>query len=215
MSSNVEQAAANYYEALEEYQSCEAFLPPGDPELEEAKAKLDQAEWAYDQAEKEQEEEEAEKNVCEEPEPEPWEEESSSGTSEFGEGTSEQAEEPDEVRQEEFRYPGPKPRSKEAALVMLADAIESATRTLNNPTPGNIRNLVSKITKAKFEDEQLNDCDVTLKDIERINRTFSTILTGMYHSRIEYPEEALTGFKKSERKKTGKAEKEKAKRDKK
>ena len=58
------------------------------------------------------------------------------------------------------------------------------------------------ITRAKFEDGQLNDCDITLKDLERINKTFVTILTGMYHSRIEYPEEAITGFKKAEAKKS-------------
>ncbi len=114
----------------------------------------------------------------------------------------EQAGSPEDVREEDFRYPGPKPRTKEASLVMLADAIESATRTLSSPTPSNIKNMVAKITRGKFEDGQLNDCDITLKDLERINKTFSTILTGMYHSRIEYPEEPVGNLKKRIDKKT-------------
>jgi hypothetical protein len=92
------------------------------------------------------------------------------------------------VDEEGFRYPGPKPDSKETAVVMLADSVEAASRTLKEPTPANIEDLVYKIINNKFIDGQLDSCDLTLKDLEKISAEFIRILSGMYHSRINYPE---------------------------
>ncbi|NQT46864.1 MAG: HDIG domain-containing protein [Candidatus Omnitrophica bacterium] len=90
--------------------------------------------------------------------------------------------------EEEFRYPGPRPQSKEAAVVLLADAVEASSRTLSEPTPSRIRGLVRKIINNKFIDSQLDECDLTLKALDTIAETFSRILISIFHSRIEYPE---------------------------
>jgi len=95
--------------------------------------------------------------------------------------------EDDEVLKEEgFRYPGPKPQSKETAVVLLADSVEAASRTLGEPTPARIKGLVRKIINNKFIDNQLDQCDLTLKNLEVIGDTFTRILMGIFHSRIEY-----------------------------
>ena len=100
----------------------------------------------------------------------------------------------EEVFEEGFRYPGPKPQTKEAACVLLADSVEAASRTLDDPTPSSIQGLVKKIINNKFIDGQLDECELTLKDLEKIAEVFTHILTGIYHSRVEYPED--TGKKK-------------------
>ena len=87
-----------------------------------------------------------------------------------------------------FRYPGPKPQSKESAIVMLADSIEAASRLIQEPTPQKLKELVRKIINNKFIDRQLDECELTLKDISRISESFAKILTGTYHSRVEYPD---------------------------
>jgi putative nucleotidyltransferase with HDIG domain len=92
------------------------------------------------------------------------------------------------VKMENFRYPGPKPQTKEAGLVLLADAVEAASRALENPTPARIQGLVQKIINKIFLDGQLDDCELTLKDLHEIARSFNKILTGIHHHRIEYPE---------------------------
>ena len=98
--------------------------------------------------------------------------------------------EPDqEVAEEGFRYPGPKPNTKETAIVLLADSVEAATRALKDPSPGNIEETVHKIINNKFIDGQLDECDLTLKDIEKISGVFTRILSGIYHSRVNYPQE--------------------------
>ncbi|MDD5692354.1 MAG: phosphohydrolase, partial [Candidatus Omnitrophica bacterium] len=98
--------------------------------------------------------------------------------------------EPDqEVAEEGFRYPGPKPNTKETAIVLLADSVEAATRALKDPSPGNIEETVHKIINNKFIDGQLDECDLTLKDIEKISGVFTRILSGIYHSRVNYPRE--------------------------
>jgi putative nucleotidyltransferase with HDIG domain len=96
-----------------------------------------------------------------------------------------------EVLEEGFRYPGPKPQTKEAACVLLADSVEAASRTLDDPTPSSIQGLVKKIINNKFIDAQLDECELTLKDLERIAEVFTHILTGIYHSRVEYPEDTV------------------------
>jgi len=95
-------------------------------------------------------------------------------------------EEDQEVTEEGFRYPGPKPNTKETAIVLLADSVEAATRTLKDPTPANIEEMVRKVINNKFIDGQLDECELTLKDIEKISSVFTKILNGIYHSRVNY-----------------------------
>ena len=92
------------------------------------------------------------------------------------------------VNEEDFRYEGPKPRTKEAAIVMLADNIEAAVRSLQNPTAGRVEGLVRKIIKDRLMDGQLDECDLTLKDLDAIANSFLRVLSGIYHTRIEYPD---------------------------
>jgi len=94
----------------------------------------------------------------------------------------------EEITEEGFRYPGPKPSSKEAAVVLLADSVEAATRTLREPNAAHIEESVHKIINNKFIDGQLDECDLTLKDLEMISSIFVRILSGIYHSRANYPE---------------------------
>jgi putative nucleotidyltransferase with HDIG domain len=91
------------------------------------------------------------------------------------------------VSEENFRYPGQRPSSKEAALVMLADSVEAAARTITKPSPGRIEQLIKRIVQSKLDDGQLNDSNLTLNDIEQIIRSFTQVLSSLYHTRIEYP----------------------------
>jgi len=95
------------------------------------------------------------------------------------------------VDEQTYRYEGPKPQSRETAIVMLADAVEAAVRTLPNPTPDRIGSLVRQLIRERLEDGQLDECDLTLRDLDRIAQTFTRILVGMFHPRIEYPEVSL------------------------
>ena len=93
----------------------------------------------------------------------------------------------DSLNEEDFRYPGPKPQTKEAGIVMLADAVEAASRTLTEPTPSRIRGLVQRMINNIFLDGQLEECELTLKDLQKIEESFSRILTAIFHQRIDYP----------------------------
>src|SRR3990170_917531 len=93
------------------------------------------------------------------------------------------------IDEKDFRYPGPKPKNKEAGLVMLADAVEAASKTIPEPTPAKIHTLVRKIINRIFTDGQLDECDLTLKDLHAIAESFNRALIGMFHQRIEYPED--------------------------
>ncbi len=104
----------------------------------------------------------------------------------------ESLEEDHEVREEGFRYPGPKPNTKETAIVLLADSVEAATKALKEPTPTVIEDVVHKIINNKFIDRQLDECDLTLKDLEKISSVFIRILSGIYHARISYPESSVS-----------------------
>lgn len=95
-----------------------------------------------------------------------------------------------------FRYEGPKPQSKELALVMLADSVEAAVRSLQNPTQDKIRNMVKMIIKDKLNDGQLDNSPLTFKDLEIVTNSFCKILEGVYHKRIEYPEVIVKEFEK-------------------
>jgi len=91
------------------------------------------------------------------------------------------------ISEENFRYQGPRPGTKEAALVMLADSVEAAARTITKPSPGRIEQLIKRIVQSKLDDGQLNESDLTLNDIEKIIRSFTQVLSSLYHTRIEYP----------------------------
>ncbi len=110
----------------------------------------------------------------------------------FYEKAREQAEKKDKkvsaVKEEDFRYPGPKPQTKEAGLVMLADMTEAASRTLVYPTASRVQGMVQKIINRVFSDGQLDECELTLKDLHEIAKSFNKTLTGIFHHRVEYPE---------------------------
>ncbi len=95
-----------------------------------------------------------------------------------------------QVDERDYRYPGPKPQTREAALIMLADAVEAASRTLTDPTPARIQGMVQKIINNIFIDGQLDECELTLKDLHNIAKSFNRILAGIFHHRIDYPEPA-------------------------
>ena len=90
-----------------------------------------------------------------------------------------------------FRHPGPKPRSKEAGIVMLADGTEAAVRSLEAKTPETIAEMVERIVSEKVADGQLDDCDLTLRDVQRVKEAFRELLAGVYHERIPYPEDRI------------------------
>lgn len=98
-------------------------------------------------------------------------------------------EDPDisEVDEKDFRYPGPKPQSRETAICMLADSIEAASRAMSNPSPARLKGLVQTMVNKAFTDGQLDECDLTLKDLHSISSAFTRILSGIYHHRPEYP----------------------------
>ena len=87
----------------------------------------------------------------------------------------------------DFRYAGPKPQTREASVVMLADTIEAAVRSMKDPTPKGIDQFIERLIRGKLEDGQLSDCQLSLRDIDQICSAFSGILKGVYHERIEYP----------------------------
>jgi len=92
------------------------------------------------------------------------------------------------VKVNDYRYPGPKPQTREAGLVMLADVVEAASRTLDNPTPSRIQGLVQNLINTIFSDGQLDECELTLKDLHNIAKSFNKLLNGIHHHRIEYTE---------------------------
>jgi putative nucleotidyltransferase with HDIG domain len=99
----------------------------------------------------------------------------------------------------DFRYEGPKPQTKEAALVMLADSVEAAVKALPKANPAKIEALIQKIIRERLDEGQFDECNLTLKDLTLVKNSFVKVLGGLYHSRIEYPEKVL---KEIERKKT-------------
>lgn len=103
-----------------------------------------------------------------------------------------EAENPDEIKEEDFRYPGPIPNTKESGILMLADSVEASVRSITDPTKGKIEEMVNNIINDKLNNRQLVDCDLTLKDVEIIRKSFLKTLDGIYHHRIEYPSEAKT-----------------------
>lgn len=101
------------------------------------------------------------------------------------------SENPEAVKEEDYRYPGPIPNSKEAGIIMLADSVEAAVRSIKEPSEDKIKEMINNIISDKLSCGQLNDCNLTIKDIEKIKKCFLTALNGIYHHRIEYPKEKI------------------------
>lgn len=107
----------------------------------------------------------------------------------------------EKVNINDFRYPGPKPNSKETAIVMLADGCESAVRSIENPDPVKVENVIDSIVKSRIDDKQLEESPVNFKDIKIVKEEFLNILLGQHHRRIKYPkqEEAEKGIQTEEK----------------
>ncbi len=93
------------------------------------------------------------------------------------------------VQERAFRYPGPKPQTKEAGILMMSDAVESASRTLSEPTPARIEGLVRDIIDKRLRDGQFDECGLTLREIGEIRESLIKSLIGIYHGRVKYPEQ--------------------------
>ncbi len=94
----------------------------------------------------------------------------------------------DEINDQDYRYPGPKPQTKETGILMLADSIEAAARTLDDPSPQKLEVLIDDLFKKRFEEGELDECPLTLKDLTKIKKAFLGVLVGVYHGRVKYPE---------------------------
>lgn len=99
------------------------------------------------------------------------------------------AENPDDIKEEDYMYPGPKPKTKEQCILMLADSVEAAVRSINNPTKEKIESMVDNIVKDKLSSGQLDDSQLTISDVKKIKKCFLKTLNGIYHERIEYPKD--------------------------
>ncbi len=99
----------------------------------------------------------------------------------------EQGDVDDEVLEDDYRYPGPKPQSREAGVIMLADGVEAAARSLPDPSEDRLQGVVQRVINAKFSDGQLDHCDLTLRDLHNIAKSFLQVLRGIYHQRPSYP----------------------------
>ncbi len=93
------------------------------------------------------------------------------------------------VQESSFRYPGPKPQSKEACILMISDCVESASRTLSEPTPARIDSLVNELIRKRLDDGQFDECGLTLREIAEIRESLIKSLIGIYHGRVKYPEQ--------------------------
>ena len=91
------------------------------------------------------------------------------------------------VLESDYRYPGPRPQTREAAIFMLADSIEAAARTLEDPSPARFKGLIQKIVSDVVLDDQFTECDLTFTDLERIKANFLRTLCSIYHHRVDYP----------------------------
>ncbi|MCK5738361.1 HDIG domain-containing protein, partial [bacterium] len=106
----------------------------------------------------------------------------------------------DQVSESNFRYPGPRPRTKETGIVMLADSIEAASRTLKDPSVGRIEAMVLSIIHDRFIHAELDECPLTLRELHKIGESFKLVLIGIYHARIEYPDQDEKFFGKKQTK---------------
>ena len=93
------------------------------------------------------------------------------------------------IREENFRYPGPKPQTREAAIVMMSDCIEAAVRSLKKPNTSKIESMIDMLISGMLNDGQFNECELTFKDIDTLKKVFLKSMTSLYHTRIEYPDQ--------------------------
>jgi len=95
----------------------------------------------------------------------------------------------EEIKEQDYRYPGPKPQTKETGILMLADAVEATARTLEDPSPPKLEAIIDEIIRKRFEEGELDECPLTLKDLTKIKAAFLSILVGIYHTRVKYPDQ--------------------------
>lgn len=107
------------------------------------------------------------------------------------------SENPDDINEEDYKYKGPAPFTKEAGIIMLADSVEAAVRSIQNPTKEKIENMVDNIFKGKLSENQLDNCELTFRDLKIIKDSFLKVLKGIYHGRIEYPMDRLENKEKN------------------
>lgn len=119
-----------------------------------------------------------------------------------------EASEDDSVEERDFRYLGPKPQGKEVAIVSLADATEAAVRSISKPNPGKIEGLVRKIIKDRLNSGELDESDLTFHDMDRIANAFTKVIMGMFHARVEYPEQITKEEIEGKKAKNGSSDKQ-------
>ena len=109
----------------------------------------------------------------------------------YNRASQQSAEDPDsgEVDEGSYRYPGPKPQTREAAVLMLADSVESASRTLTEPAPARIESLVHSLAMKKLMDGQFDECGLTLQELSVVEQSLVKSLAAMYHGRVKYPDQ--------------------------
>lgn len=105
------------------------------------------------------------------------------------------AEDPESIKERDFKYPGPIPNTKESGIIMMADSVEAAVRSIKEPNEEKISQMINNIVDDKLKSGQLDNCDLTLKDIQKIKISFLKCLKGIYHHRIEYPKEKIKTLK--------------------
>jgi putative nucleotidyltransferase with HDIG domain len=98
-----------------------------------------------------------------------------------------------DIDEQDYRYPGPKPRSKETAILMLADGVEATSRSLAEPTPSRIRSVVKRIIDGRVNEGQLDECNLTMEELAKVRESFVRVLTGIFHGRVQYPQAATLG----------------------
>ncbi|MBQ3060097.1 MAG: HD domain-containing protein, partial [Desulfovibrio sp.] len=104
-------------------------------------------------------------------------------------------------RESDYCYLGPRPQTKEAAILMLADSVEASSRTLSDPTPARLKSHIDNIIKGIFSEGQLDESELTFKDLHHLSENFQRILTGIFHQRIVYPDSKIKNVSGSDQKK--------------
>ncbi len=103
----------------------------------------------------------------------------------------------DEINEQDYRYPGPKPQTKETGIMMLADAVEAAVRTIDEPTPQRLSDAIDELVKRRLDEGELDECALTLRDLTKIKAAFLSVLVGIYHTRVRYPEQPRPRIRRS------------------
>ncbi len=106
----------------------------------------------------------------------------------------------DEINEQDYRYPGPKPQTKETGIMMLADAVEATVRTIEEPTPQRLADAIDELVKRRLDEGELDECPLTLKEITKVKAAFLNVLVGIYHTRVKYPTLPLTRLRQTRQK---------------